>query len=578
MSDTWSGSISFTGLGSDTDWDSIIEATMDIESHRKEQMEDWQADWEEKVTALQELNQSLLDLEDWLESYDTPEEFLIKTATCTDSDAISVSAGSEAETGTHTVIVNQLAQNDIIMATGTAITDTSASLTDTDQTMTISYAGEETTIDVPAGTTAQGLVNLINNNVDLGGDVRAKLISDGSSSYLQLRGMDLGAGNTVEITASTLTGYTSSDFERTQTAQNAQIRVDGFPTDTSEWIELDSNSTEEVIPGVTMTFKDVTDADGLKITVGIDTEAIMANIEEFVAQVNVVRAKVLELTDSEVTNTVSTDTDDDEDVDDGAVLNGNYGVQIVSQNLKDIIASVGIGFESYDEETGLGDMYTTLAQLGIVTDTDQNSATCGLLIFDDTLLDEDLLATALEEDPEGVAMLFAADSVGESKSSEVTFMSLVNGTTQAGHYDISYTIEGGVVTEAYINGNKASISDDWEITGAAGTPESGLAVRIEDRTDGTHTADVDVKQGKIQELIAELTELTDTESGTLNIIADNYQDIIDGLDVKIEAEEARLDLKEQRLTEQYARVESALETYSNLETQLDSLIAQLDSD
>jgi flagellar hook-associated protein 2 len=115
--------------------------------------------------------------------------------------------------------------------------------------MTVSYAGKATTLSVPAGTTAQGLVNLINNNVDLGDDVRAKLISDGSGYYLQLRGMDLGAGNTVEVTTSTLTGFAPADFERTQTAQNAQIRVDGFPTDASKWIELGANSTDEVTPG-----------------------------------------------------------------------------------------------------------------------------------------------------------------------------------------------------------------------------------------------------------------------------------------------------------------------------------------
>lgn len=564
MSDTWSGSITFTGLGSGTDWDSIIEATMEVESYRKNQMESWQSDWEDKVTALQELNQALIDLDDWLESYDTPEEFLIKTATCTDTDAVAVTAEAEAEEGSHTVIVNQLAQNDIIMATSTTITDTGDSLTDTDQTMTVSYAGKATTLNVPAGTTAQGLVNLINNNVDLGGDVRAKLISDGSGYYLQLRGMDLGAGNTVEVTASTLTGFAPADFERTQTAQNAQIRVDGFPTDAATWIELSSNSTDEVIPGVTMTFKDVTDADGIKVTVDTDTEAILENIEAFVEQMNTVRSKILELTKY------------DSSTEEGSILTGNYGVQIVSQQLKDIIASGGIGFEDYDEDTGLGDRYTTLSQLGIVTDTDQSSPTCGLLIFDDTLLEEDLLATALQEDPEGVAMLFSADLIGQSKSTAVTFMSLIEGTTQAGHYDVTYTIENGEITEAYINGNRASISGNWEITGAAGKPESGMAIRIEDRTNGTHTADVDVKEGKIPQLRAALDELTDSDTGTLNIIADNYQDIIDGLDTKIALEEDRLELKEQHLKEQYARVESMLETYSNLQTQLESSLAQLE--
>ena len=257
----------------------------------------------------------MLDLSEWLDDYDSPKEFLVKNASSTDTDAITATADAEAEEGVHTVIVNQLAQNDIWMATGTAISDSSAAITSSNASMTISYAGSETTLDVPAGTTAQGLVNLINNNTSLGGDVRAKLLFDGSAYYLQLRGMDLGADNTVEVTASTVPGFTPSDFEQTQTAQNAQIKVDGFPTAADQWIELDSNSAEDVIDGVTLSLKDLTGASGAKITVATDTDAVRENIEAFVDKVNEVRALII---DMQVVD----------DSGDGSVLTGNYGLQM----------------------------------------------------------------------------------------------------------------------------------------------------------------------------------------------------------------------------------------------------------
>ena len=156
------------------------------------------------------------------------------------------------------------------------------------------------------------------------------------------------------------------------------------------------------------------------------------------------------------------------------------------------------------------------------------------------------------------------------------YESLVKGLTEAGSYDIEYTISGGVLTSATINGDEALVSG-WEITGAYGTSASGMAVRVEDQSDGTHTAEVGVKEGKIPELIAYLEEITDDDTGTLSIIDDNYQDIMDSLDKKIEYEEARLELKQQTLTERYARLEEALSTYSQLQSQLESSIAQLSS-
>ena len=54
MADYSSGAIYFTGLSSDIDFDSIITATVNSESYRLEQLEDWEDEWQEKVQAVME--------------------------------------------------------------------------------------------------------------------------------------------------------------------------------------------------------------------------------------------------------------------------------------------------------------------------------------------------------------------------------------------------------------------------------------------------------------------------------------------------------------------------------------------
>ncbi|EPR41620.1 flagellar hook-associated 2 domain-containing protein [Desulfovibrio sp. X2] len=574
----WSGQISFSGLGSSgTDFSSVIEQLMAVESYRKDEMESWESTWQDKVDALDALNESMVNLKTWLTDYDSPDKFLTKTAASTDSDALSATADAEAEEGTHTIIVNQLAQNDILVASGAPISDTSAAITSSDATMTISYAGTEYTIDVPAGTTADGLVSLISNNPDLSGNVRAKLLYDGSNYYLQLRGMDLGADNVVEVTSSTVPGFAPDAFERTQNAQNSQVKVDGFPSAADKWIESDSNTLDGVVDGLTLSLKDVTDTNGIKITVATDTDAVKQNIQDFVDQVNAIRTSILNLSKVDTTGDVgsatgSTSSDDTSNTVTGSLLTGNYGLQMVAQQFKDLTGSSAIGFSYYDGDTGLGDLYTSLSQLGILTEADEDSENAGLLTIDDDALDE-----ALSTDPTAVANLFSADGIGESVSPEVSYVSHIDGTTKPGNYLISYTVSNGALSGATINGHPAKISGNWEITGMQGEDEGGLAIRINDKSEGSHTGEVNIKQGKIPEMINLLDQMTDSTNGTLNIIKNNYEDIIDNIETQLSNEERRLELKQSTLKTQFANLDTTLSNYSSIQSSLSSYIDQLSS-
>jgi flagellar hook-associated protein 2 len=65
--------------------------------------------------------------------------------------------------------------------------------------------------------------------------------------------------------------------------------------------------------------------------------------------------------------------------------------------------------------------------------------------------------------------------------------------------------------------------------------------------------------------------------GTFNVLEDNYHDIVNNIDKKIEDELRRLDKYERNLRTKFAQVESLLGYYDNMQSMLDSQLKQLDN-
>ncbi|MCK9240833.1 flagellar filament capping protein FliD, partial [Desulfocurvus sp.] len=525
MAEYSSGAIYFTGLGNGTDFDSIIEATMNAESFRLNQLEDWRDAWAGKVEVLQELNTELLSLRTALAAMNTRAEFVGMDVSVSDSGALSVTATGDAAVANHTVVVGQLACNDIWVNSATGEASASDSITDTAATMTYSYGGEEYTVDIPAGTTLSGLVGIINANTLSNSGVRAAVIDDGSACHLQLYGMDMGAGNTVAVTACTVDGYAPGDFENTQAARSARIKVDGYPSGQDQWIERDTNTVTDVLDGLTLNLRGVSSADGVSLSLAVDTDAMYEGVVSFIDSLNAVYALIDELT------AVSDDGE-------GSIMTGNYGVDMIRQQLKGITSSKALGFGYYDEADGSGDLFTSLAQVGIVTDTDESSETFGMLILDSDPPAGLTLAEALARDPLAVADLFVADNEGVCTSPDFGHVSNISGITAPGEHEVAYQVSGGSIVAATINGEAASVSGS-AITGASGTAAAGMVLQVHNLADGDYTGTVRVKQGTIAEMVDTLAAITDPESGILNIIADNYQSIVDNTETRIAEEQAR---------------------------------------
>jgi flagellar hook-associated protein 2 len=555
MSDLLSGQIHFTGLGSGTDFDTMIGKLVDLERTHIKRLESWKQEWSDKVDSFQELNTKLLALRTTLSGMNSPDKFLIKTAASTNADLLSASAGSGAAEGSYEIAVNQLAKNDILTHTLGRTSATGDITGEGDRTFVYTYKGTTVTLEVPAMTTLNGLMDLINKDGANPGVRAAVLLGDGAY-HLQVRGMDLGEANKVLIGEGTLEGYGGAAFVRSQTATDAELRVDGFPAD--GWIKRSTNTVSDIIEGLTLSLKSTTGETPVRITVGRDDEAIKEQVRTFVSQTN----EVLALIRSQMQVNPKTQT--------GSILTGNYGVQIIQQKLKLILAGKGIGLD-YDRDT-----FINLSSVGIRTEANEGAVNMGELV-----LDESALQAALEKDADGIAALFSANYSALTDSSDFVAATeaYVPGITRPGSYAVAYELDAsGNIVSATIGGVAASIDNTGKtITGASGDSK-GLSVVVRNPAQGSYSGTVFLQQGKAGELIDQIKMITDTTNGTLHILEDNYQNIMDNIDDKIAYEEERILRHERDLRQRFARLEALLGYYDQLNSYLTSQIKTIGSE
>jgi flagellar hook-associated protein 2 len=285
------------------------------------------------------------------------------------------------------------------------------------------------------------------------------------------------------------------------------------------------------------------------VTVSDDLSAMQEKIENLVSAYNDTVAFLREQTKYDRTTG------------EAGILLGNYAVHMVKSQLTAIATGNAPGFQDPN------DAYLNLAQIGITTDVDEASQTFGQL-----LLNEAELTAALSADPQAVGNLLAASFRGVSgdATGNITYYSSLPGITKPGTYAIAAIVLGGVITSGTINGNPATISGDT-LTGAAGYPEYGLAVRV-NLVDGTHTGTVRLQLGVNRQFTEKLDDLLSVSSGPVNILINNYNDIVDSIDAKIALEQRRVEGVRQRLTDQFVRLESVL---AQLNDQANYLAGQL---
>jgi len=468
--------------------------------------------------------------------------------------------------GTKSIVVDP--DSDMTLAGTDSTTDfTAGAFTETvnasgsDKIFQLQYGSDSAVeITVPTGTTLTGLRDLI-NNTDTG--IRASILDDGGTGsgafHLVLTGEDTGDDYTVMLNAggggtTTLDGtaltenFTDTVFSETATAKNSQIKVNGYPAG-PPWIERSSTQISDVIEGVTLNLVNTGSA---TVTVSTDNSAIVEKVEAFTESFNTIRTAIREATQYEAATGNS-----------GTLL-GNYAVQIIEIRLNSIVTGTVDGFQDPD------DTYSMLQQLGFSTDAEQGSATEGQL-----LLDTSEFTTALNNEPDTVAKLFAAYLDGMTDDSRISFGSSLP-TATPGVFDVEVdtdTAKGRFCIQGSSWGEWVDLdgsSGNYTLTGAEG-PEKGVALNISYASGtGVHTTVLQLKSGIAAQLSDELTDLL-SSSGPLNTLEENYNDIIDNIDDRIADEERRLLLYEETLRGRFSRLDMFISQMTSLSDSIASM-------
>jgi flagellar hook-associated protein 2 len=462
-------------------------------------------------------------------------------------------------------------------------------------------------------------VNIINNDTRNPG-VRASLIQSGGGYVFQMQGQDTGAANSLNINFSAtppdkftdLPGFDTLATWYDRPSQDAEFYLDG---NENQRFYSASNSLTEVIPGLTITLTDVTDevspstlpgspgspltvvaAHSVMLTVTNDAASAKARAREFVDSLNELLTKFQDLTkyDSSKSTTDRTQSSSQYDAQKGSVLTGNYGVQLLNSRLKSLAAATAKGFDPLELD-GTGDVFWSLATIGIHLDADQNSQTFGRFVIDEGESDPEspfsTLDEALERDPQAVAELLAADKIVRGTSSDFSYVGMLRkDMVTAGEHSVRYSVSYDAVSNTntvdyvFIDGVPASYdstANEWTSTAKE---SAGMVIRVDNLGLGQHSGTLNVKQGKINELnellqaeVAganmEVGKQTDNK-GSLLILKENYLKIIDNIDKKIEQEETRLLLWETRMRMQFARLDTLLAQYQQQMTANAASLAQ----
>jgi flagellar hook-associated protein 2 len=346
-------------------------------------------------------------------------------------------------------------------------------------------------------------------------------------------------------TTASLADFAEADFTETQSAQDSQIRVDGYPS--GAWISRSSNTIDDVISGVTLHLHDTTDAAGEEITLTRDIQSVKDKLTSMVDAYNLAMVYIQEKTG--YNSALET----------AGVLMGDYVVSTIRSQVRNPLIAQTSGFvEDIDNILMPG-------QIGLELDKD------GVLSLDTNVFDE-----AIAEDYMGVLALIGADKTGSSNSNTIEFYNASSNYTTAGNYDVEVTVSGGAITDAKIklstestwrdatpSGNVVTGDSTFDDNGDPVYPENGLQLSIDLSQDGTFTATVRVKQGFTGAIEDALDNMLKATTGSIQIDQEHVEDQIKEIQEKIELEEYRLAGREQRLIARFARLERTLALLQN---------------
>jgi len=355
------GTITFGGIGSGMDTESIVSALVGVERQGETALQSKLTATSSSISNLSSVSSLLSKLKAASDALDTSAEVGSFKATSSNTAIVASSSGL-ASAGKYSIQVDKLAKeqrtySNTIASVGTALGQAG--------TLKLGVgAGATTDITVAATDTIDDVIGKINAS---GQRVTASSFYDGTAYRIQLRGQDTGAANALSITETGTTFGFSVAANTVQAAQDAQIKLDGFT------VKSATNQVVGAIRGVTLALTaETTDA----VTVGIESDpsALKTKLNALVDSYNAVIAKVKDLAGNGTAKAKDPN------------LAGDSTLRSITSRLSSALQTIGSGSSAYK----------TLGSIGLAVDRS------GKLSLDSTKFDK-----AITADGAGVTKLLA---------------------------------------------------------------------------------------------------------------------------------------------------------------------------
>src|SRR5690606_15029899 len=240
-----------------------------------------------KISALGTLRTALSSFQTALKDLNDIKLFENRSAKSSNTDLLTATAGKTAQSGTYTVMIEQLATGSKT-ATKALEGDFAASAAGT---LTVKVgSGEGINVDIKEGASLAQVKDALNAALKDSG-VSANLLTDPSTgkTRLVMSSGNTGEGKDVSITASggleaftinTANKATAEEGGWLEQAQNAKFTIDGLA------LESATNKVEGAIPDVTLDLVAADKDKSITVTVAQDQEGVTANIKKFVDAYN----------------------------------------------------------------------------------------------------------------------------------------------------------------------------------------------------------------------------------------------------------------------------------------------------
>lgn len=584
------GRIQLSGLSSNIDFVDVVDQMMKARRIPADNLEKRIDANDEKLTALNELQSLVKDLQSSIStlygaaSFDQSKNtFASKQVFSTSADGnasnlMSVSASNNAATGSYKFVIDEIASKHKVGADTISMNPTDALSTATNSAGTAIGTGSFTIgtdkgsiqIDVTATDSLQDVRDKINTVTSTTG-VQASVVkvANGQSTII-LTSTEEGStgrmtlsddtGNVLEnmgiLALDSGTGTMELNPAREIDAGNdAKFTMDGVS------ITRSSNNIDDLVDGLTISLFDAEPGMTINVEVDQNLNEAKSSILNFIDAYNAVKSFINEKTYVDpITNKAA----------EGSVLLGNSAVKSVENSLQQIIGSTPSRTSSESSDLAV------LAQIGITMtssattgSSDDAKYSGGTLTLDETKLN-DMLINNVDE----VAELF--NFKGTSNNAAFTMTSF-NGKTGAGDYEFSVTKDAdGKITDATytLNGETKNAT----INGNSLTTADGLKIFYNGPVGATETATFSTSVGLGARLQFAMQDMLDSEQGSIPQEINAIETQNTGFSDKVDRIDTRIASQREVMMNKFINMEQALAQIKNVQSSLDELMAAGKSD